>query len=150
MAKEHCNIAVIYLTQGQITVVDVWNYEWLNQWKWCAAKHHTEHKETFYVIRGSSIRMHRQIMDFPKNLQVDHINGNTLINLESNLRKVTNRQNSQNRHNSKTSKYPGVSWDKVNQKWKAQIRINGKQKHLKRFDSEEKAYERYCEELEKI
>jgi hypothetical protein len=157
--KEHCNIAVIYLTQDQITVVDIWNYEWLNQWKWFAQKHHTKHRETFYAVRHSftnknggrtNIRMHRLISNAPRKLVTDHINGNTLINLESNLRNITNRQNCQNRHHPRSSKYPGVSWYKATQKWEAQIEIDGNKKYLGYFDSEEKAYERYCKELEKI
>ena len=156
--KEHCNIAVISLTQNQYAIVDIWNFEWLNQWKWCAHRKNIKHKETFYAERKQcllngkykTIRMNRQIMNFPEGLQVDHINGNTLLNLENNLRKVTSRQNSQNRHHQQSSKYPGVSWYKPNQKWRAQIEINGEKKHLEYSDSEEKAYERYCEELEKI
>jgi hypothetical protein len=89
-------------------------------------------------------------MNFPKNLQVDHINGNTLINLEKNLRKVTRRQNAQNRHDPMSSKYPGVSWHKVRQKWRTSMTINKKSKHLGYRDSEKEAYELYCEELEKI
>jgi hypothetical protein len=162
MAKEHCNIAAISLTQGQYAIVDIWNYEWLNQWKWCAHKRHTKHKENFYAERGQCLRridgkqktkifrMHRQIMDFPKGLQVDHINGESLINLESNLRNVTPRQNSQNRHHLRSSQYPGVGWAKREQKWRARISINGGEKHLGYRSSEKEAYKLYYKELEKI
>jgi hypothetical protein len=157
MAKEHCNIAVIYLTQEQITVVDIWNYEWLNQWKWNAGKNQVKYKKAFYAKKNTprdkngkqkTIHMHRQIMNFPKNLQVDHINGNTLINLEKNLRKVTRRQNAQNRHDPMSSKYPGVSWHKVRQKWRTSMTINKKSKHLGYRDSEKEAYELYCKKTE--
>jgi hypothetical protein len=152
--KEHCNIAAIPLTQNQIAIVDIWNYEWLNQWKWYAHNNNIKHRKTFYAVRSTprdqnrkqtTIKMHRQIMDFPEGLQVDHIDGNTLINLEGNLKNVTHRQNQQNRHHPKTSKYPGVNWDKRSQKWRSRIEINGERFTLGFYDSEEDAYEEYRE-----
>lgn len=38
-----------------------------------------------------------------------------------------------------TSGYPGVSWDVSRDKWKAQIKVNGKNIHLGRFDTLEEA-----------
>ena len=37
---------------------------------------------------------------------------------------------------SKTSRFRGVSWDKTNNKWKVQINVNRKQKHIGVFDNE--------------
>jgi hypothetical protein len=48
------------------------------------------------------------------------------------------------------SKYPGVIWDTFTNKWKAQIKINGKPKALGRFDNEEDAYNKYLEACELI
>ena len=45
-----------------------------------------------------------------------------------------------------TSKYKGVSWNKNRNKWRSQIEINGKKKHLGYFTSEEEAYEAYQKE----
>ena len=42
-----------------------------------------------------------------------------------------------------TSKYNGVSWENKSSKWKSQIQINGKQKYLGLFTSEEEAHEAY-------
>jgi len=42
-----------------------------------------------------------------------------------------------------TSKFKGVCWDKNAKKWKSHIYINGKQKHLGCFNSEEEASEAY-------
>lgn len=68
---------------------------------------------------------------------IDHINNNPLDNRKSNLRIVTARQNSMNCKSRKgSSKYIGVSFDKKSKKWKAQIRPNGKQIYLGRFDDE--------------
>lgn len=152
--KEHCNIALIPLTQGQYAIVDIWNYEWLNQWKWYAQKERIKYRETFYAVRNIStnrtkIRMHRIITSCPKNMKIDHINGETLKNTENNLRIVTPRENSQNRHHIKTSKYTGVSWDKRTKKWISRIQINGKQIHLGYYCDEEEAYKTYKKECEK-
>jgi hypothetical protein len=44
-----------------------------------------------------------------------------------------------------TSNFKGVSYSKHNRKWKAQIRINGKVKHICYSDSEQEASNRYQE-----
>ena len=46
-----------------------------------------------------------------------------------------------------TSQYKGVSWNKHRDKWRSQIEINGKQKHLGYFTSEEDAAEVYQKAL---
>lgn len=57
-----------------------------------------------YYIRGrigkQQIQLHRYITNCPKDLQVDHINRNTLDNRRENLKICTNQQNSLNRKNS--------------------------------------------------
>ena len=46
-----------------------------------------------------------------------------------------------------SSQYKGVSWNKYRDKWRSQIEINGKQKHLGYFTSEEDAAEVYQKAL---
>ena len=139
----------IELTQGLKAQVDDDLYEELNRFKWCAHKL----KLTFYATRTSpkingkqrTIRMHHEVIGRPpKGLMSDHKDGNGLNNLKSNLRFVTNRQNSQNRKNiQKTSKYPGVSWSKSNKKWYTHIMINRETKSLGHFTNEKEAFEIY-------
>lgn len=134
----------INLTQGKVAQVDDEDYEFLSQYKWHANKNY----QTYYAKRSdqrdgisSIISMHRDIMGRSEGMQIDHIDGNGLNNQKSNLRFVTVRQNAQNKKNiNKTSKYPGVRWDKDRNKWRANIYINGKTKHLGRFESEEDAF----------
>jgi hypothetical protein len=45
-----------------------------------------------------------------------------------------------------SSKYKGVSWENKSSKWKSQIQINGKKKHLGFFKTEEEAHEAYQKE----
>ena len=61
---------------------------------------------------------------------VNHIDINRKNNVLSNLEIVSMRENSNRKHLPSSSKYTGVGWDKDRNKWKAQIRINGKSKNL--------------------
>ena len=79
--------------------------------------------------------------------EVDHIDENKTNDNVNNLRWATDRGNKQNigitRYN--TSGFKGVSYQKLSKKYKATIKIAGKQKHLGYFKTAEdasKAYER--------
>lgn len=76
--------------------------------------------------------------------QIDHRNGVRDDNRISNLRSVTNQQNSFNR-----TKVKGYHWDKQKKKWKTAIRINGKKSHIGYFDNEEDARAAYIQAKEK-
>lgn len=73
----------------------------------------------------------------------DHLNGDGLDNRRENLRHVTNRQNQQNQHVGRSSKHPGVCWDRRDGKWRAVIHIEGRQKPLGYFTTEQAAAEAY-------
>lgn len=112
------------------------------------------HKKTGYVmlkIKSKSYRAHRLAWlyingEYPKN-HIDHINGICSDNRFINLRECTHQENQQNRKSSKrsSSKYIGVDWCKLSKKWRSQITLNGKNKYLGLFESEELAHEAYCE-----
>jgi hypothetical protein len=99
------------------------------------SKLHLGHRLSFLYMTGA----------FPKDF-TDHIDGDKLNNRWTNLRECTHAENHQNRVSNKgsSSKYPGVSWHKRDQKWQARITINGKEKHLGYFDTEEAAHAAYC------
>ena len=104
-------------------------------------------------INGKGYLEHRLIFLYhygylPKFL--DHIDGDPSNNDISNLREATQQENCMNMkkpksHNGKptTSIYKGISWDKIDKKWKVSIRINGKPKHLGYFTSEIDAAKAY-------
>jgi phenylalanyl-tRNA synthetase alpha subunit len=103
----------IELTQGKVALVDDEDFDYLNQWKWHAARQRTGR---FYAKRGKSIDghvkniwLHRIIMKTPPGLTVDHIDHDGLNCQKSNLRNCTISQNSKNRTPIGKTKYLGVS-----------------------------------------
>ena len=78
------------------------------------------------------------IFDVSPNNFIDHENRTRDDNSNDNLRVVTNQQNQFNRSNVK-----GYCWDKRNKKWVAQIMLDGKNKNLGGFETEEDAHEAY-------
>lgn len=149
------NMKGIQLTQGQIALVDDWWFEELNTFKWCAWW--SECTQSFYAVRHSKmvlskrtlIYMHAVIMNTPKGMKTDHINGDTLYNLESNLRVCTNSQNQMNRGktSNNTSGYKGVF--QKGGGWMAQIRLDGKSKYLGTFSTKEEAARAYDDAAKK-
>lgn len=59
---------------------------------------------------------------------LDHINGDPHDNRIANLRECNQSENSQNRRKSAANKsgYTGVSWHAASNKWRSQIKINGR------------------------
>jgi hypothetical protein len=133
----------IPLTQGKFAIVDPQDYKRLSRHKWYTSRY----SHTCYAIRGQwspelkkrlTISMHREIIDVPEDMFIDHINHNGLDNRRANLRPATPAQNSRNARYPKTnksSKYRGVWYNKQNQKWRSVITVNRKKKQLGYFNS---------------
>lgn len=138
----------IQLTQSKIALIDNEDFEDLNRFKWCAYSPRG-YPNLWYATRRegtTTIRMHQQILNVPKRLMIDHIDGDGLNNSRSNLRTATNSLNQLNQHklrSNKTSKFRGVSWCAKYQNWQAGIKINGIQYFLGRFADEKEASEVY-------
>lgn len=83
-------------------------------------------------------------------LIIDHIDNNRKNNKLDNLQLVSNRLNTSKDKLNKTSKYTGVCYyPRGNKNWKMSIMIDGRIKQVY-FDDENKAYEAYKKELEKL
>lgn len=140
----------IKLTQQKVSLVDDEDYEFLNQWKWCAAK---SKSGLFYAVRKfrtdgnqTTILMHRVIMGvLDKKVLVDHQDMDGLNNQRYNLRIATYSQNNANRSSRKdsSSKYLGV--DRHKGKWRVKIGKNGKCYHVGMFSNEDDAALAYNE-----
>lgn len=125
--------------KGKFALIDNADFNWLNQWGWHL-------NGLVYVSRygkgNINIKMHREIMEAPKGMEVDHINGNTLDNRRQNLRLCSHKQNSRNRIfdiKNKSSIYKGVTYNKARGKWTAQIMANNKKIHIGLFSKERHA-----------
>jgi hypothetical protein len=144
----------IPLTRGKYAIVDQDDFERLNKYKWQAGR--SSRSGTFYAARSTwdkvnkkkrTIKMHREILNPPHPLVVDHINHSGLDNRKANLRPATKSQNTINKPIKKRkgahSKYLGVTWQKSINKWQAQIRAEGKHKVIGYFDDEITAAKAY-------
>lgn len=140
---------LIPLTQGKFAIVDTDNYKWLSKYKWCARKG----RNTWYAARGTeingrkrTIRMHREILDVPKDRLTDHKNGNGLDNREYNLRICTAAENQWNQR----KKYKGIYWSISSHKWVARIRHNGKRIQLGMFITKTEATAAYKKAIKEL
>lgn len=88
---------------------------------------------------------------FPKG-EIDHINGIRNDDRWENLRCITRGQNKQNQrkpHSNNRSGFLGVS-KRTNGLFVAQIKLNGKVRHLGVFKTSAEAYEKYVEAKRKL
>lgn len=136
----------IPLTRGKVALVDDEDYERIAKHKWYAdsrgyaKRTDTGTKENRY---RKLLLMHREIMNPPKDMHIDHINGNTGDNRKENLRVCTR---SQNKHNGKAQRnnrfgHRGVSL--CYGKWYAKIRMNGKLIYIGHYLTKEEAIKAY-------
>ena len=146
------------LAGERFALIDPEDFEWAMQYNW-ALNHGRSNKR--YVVRAnpSGIKpktpsLHRDLMNPPVGMQVDHINGNPLDNRKTNLRICTRHQNVMN--NSKRSGthsiYKGVGFNKSSKRnpWTAHIRFNNITTHLGVFPTQELAAARYDQEATKV
>ena len=131
----------IQLTQGYFTQVDDEDYEYLNQFKWHVNLSKGNARAKRYGLANKKyvpILMHRELMNFPDKLLVDHIDGNPLNNQKSNLRICTHAENRRNMKKRNKRLYKGVYLTK-NNKFFSAIKFNRKSIWLGIFNTEEDA-----------
>lgn len=140
----------IILAKGEIALVDDEDFDRLvAMGKWRTLKGYAiliKHVTTLDGRRTTSgIRMHRVIMNTPKGMCTDHIDGNPLNNQKSNLRICTVLENARNKGKMRdnTSGYKGVCWHKRDQKWTAQIKAGAGILHLGYFTDKIEAAKAY-------
>jgi hypothetical protein len=141
----------ISLTKGKYAIVDLDDYDRLSAYKW----HVGGRPGAWYARRSGRcpktrrtivILMHRQIMNPPNDLLIDHINFNGLDNRRRNLRIATHSQNTCHRRklpNSSQSKYKGLYRTNKDKPWAATIGYNRKQIYLGHFEDEKQAARAY-------
>jgi hypothetical protein len=83
-------------------------------------------------------------------LVIDHINNDKSDNRVDNLHIVSQRSNVYKTQGRYSSQYKGVHWSNVYLKWKSQIYINGRNKHLGYFVNEHDAHIAYQAALKNL
>jgi hypothetical protein len=133
----------ITLTNGMIAYVDAADYDQISRYTWHLAG-------GGYATRFEKrrlITMHRQIMNPPEGMVVDHVHGNRLDNTRAHLRICTPAENARNRirKGGLPSRYIGVSLCKApkKNKWSVKIPQDGRYKHIGRFEGELEAARAY-------
>jgi hypothetical protein len=132
------DICYIPLTKDQFAIIDASDYERVSQYRWYASFNGAK----FYACTyggGKRISMHRLLMNTPKGMVVDHINGNPLNNRRCNMRNCTQAQNGRNRGPNPGSECPGVRFCEATGLWRACVRKDGKEGNAGWFADKDEA-----------
>lgn len=139
---------LLALTKGYFARVDDEDYDDVAQYKWSIFRK-PDHKNIYAVrtsrkkeseekgfLKPRNIFLHSQIMNPPKGLVVDHIDGSGLNCQRSNMRILTRGDNFRNRRklNKASSPFKGVHWNEDSEKWSVSIFSNGTSYYLGSFD----------------
>jgi hypothetical protein len=145
----------IDLGESYFTIVEPRDYYQIRRFKWCVWGTGKKFYAARVMVTGPGktkiMYLHRQLLNAPKGVLVDHRNRDPLNNRRQNLRFATNSENVQNRGKRKntTSKFIGVWFRKVNGKWESRITHKDKKIYIGCFDSEIDAAKAYDEAARK-
>jgi HNH endonuclease/AP2 domain len=147
----------IALTQGKVAIVDPDDYEALSKFKWYA--YWDPHPQTYRARRNirdlngkrQTVLMHRQILNSPTGIEVDHRDGDGLNNRRDNLRSATSSQNAQNQK-AKSNNRSGLKgiWKLPDGRWKAKVVCGGISHYLGIFFTPEDAHAAYIEAAKRL
>jgi hypothetical protein len=127
------DVRQIPLDNGFHAYVDAADYEWLSRWVWSL--------RGGYAVRLQKrkiIYMHREIMQPPEGMVVDHKNLNKLDNTRANLWNCSHQENACNRSKKRgtASRFRGVGFNKDYGKHFAEIFYKGQRYFLGYFPGE--------------
>ncbi len=137
--------AIVELTQGQATLVDIEDLDKIGEYRWCAAwspnssKYYASTEIRDVTGKRKTTSMQRFLTNPPSHLVVDHVDGDSLNNRKINLRICTHAQNLMNRGTPKnnTSGHKGVYFR--DRKYKARIAKDNINYHIGSYNSYEEA-----------
>jgi hypothetical protein len=141
----------IFLTKGQIALVDDEDYERFIQHKWYAVERYGRWYAVTQMPRNGKKKDIRRfmgsfILNKTSNKNINYVNGNSLDNRKNNVRLATMSQSGMNKKNIEhSSVYKGVSYikGKRTQPWRATIQIDKIKMSLGVYSSEDEAAEAY-------
>jgi hypothetical protein len=134
----------ILTTQNKVAIVDDDDFKNLMRFKWYAQK---GKGYTFYAQRNGrkqdgkrfTILMHREILEPPKEKEIDHIDGDGLNNARANLRIVTHAENMKNYRMKSRLNRKLVGAYKLRDKWLAQLKHHNKDIYLGIYKTKKEA-----------
>lgn len=144
------DVAYIPLSKGYEAVIDAADVPLVSGWNWYAQA--KPDRTSVYAVRNEktadgqkTVLLHRVISGAVGAVLIDHRDTDGLNNRRHNLRAATHNQNQHNRRvQSNSSGLKGVCWHKGLGKWCAQIRVNGRLKHLGLFATPEDGHSAYA------
>lgn len=141
---EFKDYALIELSNSKETKIDLDDIQRLKPFKWSCINKGYAITRFYNHKKRETWMLHRIVMDAPKGLEVDHINGDRLDNRKINLRLATKQQNAANQgksSNKSSSSFKGVY--PHGKKFRAVVKYNSKQIYLGLFATEHDAAEAY-------
>lgn len=132
MVTDSCKIP---LSNGGVALIDCDDLHIVEGRRWRLKGRRSPAVASSFLSNGKvkTVLLHREIMQPPDGLVVDHINGDVRDNRRVNLRVCTNVENGRNRtrrNSNNKSGYTGVVWIKSAGKWQSQINCMGKTYYL--------------------
>lgn len=143
-------IHLVPLTKGYFAIIDSVSADEVGKHCWCARESATGKVYAMRTVNRKCVMMHRFVSGL--DCEVDHKNGDGLDNRTENLRPAAKDQNQFNRgkQRNNSSGFKGVSWQKQKGRWQAQIRANGKTRHLGLFHDPKEAHAAYVAAAERL
>ena len=135
---------IVYDCNNNKILFDLEDADLIKNYRWCIANGYAHSNSPTINGKRYTVLGHRLIIKAPKELQVDHINGNRADNRKSNLRIVNTQQNHHNR-----TKAKGYSWNKQKKKYVARITLNAQLIHLGYYETKAEARAAYLEAKKK-
>ena len=158
LISEDGTYAIVELTQGQVTLVDIEDLPIIAEYQWNASWN--PDRKSYYATanirlpsgKKTSIRLNRLVMNAQHPFVVDHINTVTLDNRKSNLRICTKSENGMNRgkQSNNTTGHKGICFSKSKNRYVVHIKKDGKSKYIGGYENYEDAVIAHEQALEKI
>ena len=123
--------AILPLANGLEALIDAEDIKKVAPHSWCCVPRWGGEFRACTRTKGKIVYLHRLLLDAPKGLEVDHINGCGLDNRRTNLRLATHSQNLKNQRSAKRL-YKGVEQRSKNS-WTATIWIDYKNIYIGSF-----------------
>lgn len=148
-----CNMKKLYLSgknSDKFTLVDALDFEWASQWEWgLSSGGYAKRSKYIANAHPKTVYLHRELINAPKDKQVDHINRDRLDNRRGNLRLCTNTQNQMNCWRNPKSGFKGVYKLHKKDGYQVKLRLGGQRIFVGNFLNKLEAARAYNQAAQK-